>query len=264
MAEPKAKMDILGDLDRGIRNTSRIKQICIHTTENSTGTPAENIVNYQIRSRSGSYNIIVDNTRGGFSVRNNSDNYGAWSTGSDKDNDMLNLSFATYSANTREQWLAANGMLEEGARLCAGWAKEYGIPVKLISDDELRANVKGFTSHRQITRALRTSDHTDPGNNFPWDVFFEKVNKHLSGNKPAPAPAQKPAPAQNGEDKMLKDLYNIFTTNYKSLVDGSTFQTNLSTFIRLIDASAYRTEKKVDLMNEKLDHILNSLKKEGK
>lgn len=261
--QPKAKKDMLGVLDRGRRNTSRIRQICLHTTENVTGTKAENIIAYQNRTRSGSYNVMVDNTRGGYSIRHNDDDFGAWSTGGPKDNDMLNLSMVTYAGNSRAQWLAANDMLEETARICAGWCKAYGIPVRKLTHTDLRNNVKGFCHHDDVSKVFRTSDHWDVGPNFPWDVFFQKVNKHLAAlngsTKPAAPSTPPPAPNQDSDTDKMNALHRLFTTEYKSLVNGSTYKATLGYFIRLIDASLYRTERKVDQVNAKLDSIIKDL-----
>ena len=259
--QPKAKADMLGTLDRGRRNTSRIRQICLHTTENVTGTKAENIINYQNRTRSGSYNIMVDNTRGGYSIRHNDDDFGSWGTGGPKDNDLLNISMVTYAGNSRQQWLAANDMLEETARICAGWCKAYGIPVKKLSHAELRNNIKGFCHHDDISKVFKTSTHWDVGPSFPWDVFFQKVNAHLAklNGSTQPAPSTPPPAPKDSDTEKMNALHRLFTTEHKSLVAGSTYRATLGYFIRLIDAALYRTERKVDQINIKLDSIIKDL-----
>lgn len=157
----------------GPRATSGIQRIVIHTTENSTGTPAVNVANYQIRSQTGSYHYIVDSA--GKRVRCNTDDWITWSTGNNAGNVQgLNLSFTTYSANTRAQWLAQEKMLRAGATVVADWCKKYNIPAVKVTTG------RGICGHGDM-RAFGGTDHTDPGPNFPWDVFIKYVKAAMGG-----------------------------------------------------------------------------------
>lgn len=262
MAQVKAKQDALGVLDRGPRDVKNIKWVVLHTTENQPGTHAINIIRYQNKSRTGSYNIITDTY--GHSVRHNDDNYTPWSVAGTKgDYQGLHVSMAVYARFSRAQWLAQNKLLEETARICAGWADSYNIPVRRLTDAEVRAGKKGFIDHHTCSRVFGRTNHWDVGPNFPWDVFLAKVKKYQKGNKPAPKPTPKPttppAPATN-TDKMLKKLYDLFTTKHQTLVKGGKFKTTLGHYILLIDAATWRTERKVDHLNAKLDELIKEAK----
>lgn len=157
----------------GPRSTSGIQRVVIHTTENATGTPAANVANYQIRSKTGSYHYLVDAS--GKRIRCNTDGWITWSTGNNAGNVQgLNLSFTTYSANTRAQWLAQEKMLRAGATVVADWCKKHNIPAVKVTTG------RGICGHGDM-RAFGGTDHTDPGANFPWDIFLSYVKQVLSG-----------------------------------------------------------------------------------
>lgn len=157
----------------GPRSLSGIQRIVIHTTENTAGTPAENVANYQITSQSGSYHVLVDTT--GKRLRENDDSWVTWSTGNNAGNVQgVNLSFVAQAAWTRAQWLAQEKMLRAGATVVAHWSKTHNIPVTKVTTG------RGVCGHGDL-RAFGGTDHTDPGPNFPWDVFLSYVNQVLAG-----------------------------------------------------------------------------------
>ena len=157
----------------GPRSLSGIQRIVIHTTENTAGTPAENVANYQITSQSGSYHVLVDTT--GKRLRENDDSWITWSTGNNAGNVQgVNLSFVAQAAWTRAQWLAQEKMLRAGATVVAYWSKTHNIPVTKVTTG------RGVCGHGDL-RAFGGTDHTDPGPNFPWDVFLSYVNQVLAG-----------------------------------------------------------------------------------
>lgn len=172
----------------GPRSLSSIVRIVVHTTENDASSTAEAVANYQINSQTGSYHNLVDSR--GVSVRCNTQDWITWSTGNNAGNLYgLNLSFVARASWSRVQWLAQDRMLRRGARVAAAWVKDRGIPVTKVDG---RAN--GFCGHGDL-RIWGGTDHTDPGPNFPWDVFLAYVRQEVSGTStPAAAATPKPAP----------------------------------------------------------------------
>lgn len=164
------------------RSTNGLIGVCIHTTENPIGAPAEGVAGYQINTESGSYHVLVDNTTNDNinSLRENTDDWETWSAGPKGNQIALHVSFVAYSASTRGQWLAADRMLNEGADVVAYWCKRYGFPVAKINGNDLRAGKRGLFGHGDVSAAWREVDHTDPGPNFPWDVFLRKVNDRIN------------------------------------------------------------------------------------
>ena len=39
----------------------------------------------------------------------------------------------------------------------------------------MKAGRRGYTSHAEVSKAFRQTDHTDPGVNFPWDVLAAEI-----------------------------------------------------------------------------------------
>ncbi len=78
---------------------------------------------------------------------------------------------------TRAQWLdpASDATLTNAARQMARDAKRYGLPVRRLTVAEMRAGLKGFCGHVDVTNAYGLGDHTDPGPDFPWDVLLSRT-----------------------------------------------------------------------------------------
>ncbi|MBC3186279.1 N-acetylmuramoyl-L-alanine amidase [Corynebacterium sp. zg-331] len=164
----------------GPRPVGALRGVCIHTTENDPGTPASAVADYQIRSQSGSYHMLVDSA--GTRLRENTDDWITWSSGNQGNNLLLHISFVFRAHYSRAQWLAQEKMLRAGAEVVAYWCSRYDWPVKQVGVGGL----PGITTH-DATRAWGGTDHTDPGPNFPWDVFLGYV-REAQGPKHAAAP----------------------------------------------------------------------------
>lgn len=64
------------------------------------------------------------------------------------------------------------------AALVFGLLRFFGVPIEVrrLTPAEIRAGKAGFCGHNDVTAAFGTrGGHTDPGPNFPWDVFLGKV-----------------------------------------------------------------------------------------
>lgn len=99
----------------------------------------------------------------------------AWTVGNRPGNDEgINWELAGFGSQTREQWLDAFGkaMFALITPIIQRDAARYNIPLRQLSDDEIRAGAAGVTSHWQLGRIYGGTDHTDPGPNFPWDYFM--------------------------------------------------------------------------------------------
>jgi hypothetical protein len=62
--------------------------------------------------------------------------------------------------------------VELAARLAGERAQALGIPLRRLSSDELKAGASGICGHINVNEAFHKTDHTDPGNDFPWDRFL--------------------------------------------------------------------------------------------
>ncbi len=81
---------------------------------------------------------------------------------------------------TRRDWLAHRLMIRRAAVLCAEVAAARGYKVlsstDKLSKGQLRARASGVTQHADLTDTFGGS-HQDLGDGFPWDVFWQELNK---------------------------------------------------------------------------------------
>jgi len=90
------------------------------------------------------------------------------------------------AAWTHEQWMAkAEGTLKRCAFLIAKThirleAANVHVPIRRLSDSEIRAHKHGVTTHRQLTRALGIGTHTDPGSGYPLDWVLDKARGYAA------------------------------------------------------------------------------------
>lgn len=171
------------------------KWVILHTMETAEhGSIAENIgagwfTNPAARA---SAHYCVDNNSVVQCV--NEGDY-AWASARTGNSNSVQIEMAGRASQTRAQWLDdySRAMLERTAALVAEVCTRQGIPVLVLSDEQVARGESGITTHAAISRVFRETDHTDPGPNFPWDYFMERVRAHVSGtggsvSEPAPAP----------------------------------------------------------------------------
>lgn len=85
---------------------------------------------------------------------------------------------------TRAQWLAkAKPTLKRTAwllsRLHDRLARQHVIvPLRTLTDEEVRRKKHGVVTHRQLTRALGVGSHTDPGTGYPLDWVLRKAREY--------------------------------------------------------------------------------------
>jgi hypothetical protein len=95
----------------------------------------------------------------------------------------LGFEHAGYSAQRSREWSDrySRAMLDRSARLAAAKCRQYGIPAVWLFPVDLLAGRRGITSHWNVSRAYRRSDHTDPGPSFPVDRYILLVHRVLRG-----------------------------------------------------------------------------------
>lgn len=188
------------------------KVIIVHTTENTPGTPSRNILDYQVRSRSGSYHRLVDST--GKITLANTDDWQTWSTGNKGNDIALHVSCVAQAKMTREQWLAQPNMLEGVARVIAHWSRKYSIPLVKLSRAELGAGKHGVAGHLEA-QVWGNTTHWDPGYHFPYDVVLKRAAEINAPTKGPDAPlVEVPKPENLGggntveNDGLIQSLVN--------------------------------------------------------
>lgn len=155
--------------------------IVVHDMEeNEAGNIAENVAQYfhtGAGGRSVSSHYTADNNS---IVQCVPLSASAWTVGNRPGNDEgINWEFAGFKTQTREQWLDPFGiaMFTLAAPIIRADAARYGIPLRTLTDDEVRAGAAGVSSHWQLGRVYGGTDHDDPGPNFPWDWFITLLNQ---------------------------------------------------------------------------------------
>ncbi|MGH3882101.1 MAG: N-acetylmuramoyl-L-alanine amidase [Pseudonocardiaceae bacterium] len=160
------------------RGGTGIRLVVIHTNEGDNPADvfpdrtAENLAAYLDRpSTQASYHKICDDDS---TVRYLPDSVASWSIRSGNSR-ALNLCLTGWARWTRGQWLDHAGMLRRAAGEVAAWCDRYEIPVRKLTPTQVAADHLGIIGHWDWTLGKRDGTHTDPGPNFPWDVFIELV-----------------------------------------------------------------------------------------
>lgn len=153
------------------------------------------------------------------------------------------------SAQTRAQWLdaASEATLRQAAKQVARECKMFGIPARRLTVSETRRawteypdGPRGIVGHVDCTKAFPEDlgDHTDPGKDFPWDVFLDMVRDEMT-----PAPPQEDTMAISDDDatKIARAVLNAKLGRSEETV-GQDLQDD--------DAPA------IEVLNGKLDRVL--------
>lgn len=127
-------------------------------------------------------------------------------------------------------------MLQRAAVLIRQVAKRWDVPLRRLTVAEVRAGKRGICGHVDVSKAFRQSDHTDPGDAFPWERLMflvcsedEPIKIVLKDGVPqwpgrllrypnAPDGLQR-APMTIGED-VLQWQTRMRELGYKLTVDG--------------------------------------------
>lgn len=93
----------------------------------------------------------------------------------------IGIEHAGYARYTERDWRSEyeEKMLLNSADLCAALCDAYKIPIQLVDEAGLLAGSRGITTHAYVSRAFKKSDHTDPGPNFPLNLYLELVRDAL-------------------------------------------------------------------------------------
>lgn len=181
-----------------------VRLIVVHDMEApENATTAESVAGYFARSdsRKASAHLCVDSNS---VVRCVHDRDTAWAAAS-ANADGLHVEHAGYARQTQAEWLDNYGrqMLERSARAVALWCGAYDIPAVKLSGADLKAGKRGICGHADVSDAYPSTGHTDPGPNFPWDYYLERVRAHL----PKPVAAQSAAAPTLAKDPSMIVVY---------------------------------------------------------
>jgi N-acetyl-anhydromuramyl-L-alanine amidase AmpD len=113
----------------------------------------------------------------------------------------IGLEHAGYARQSTAEWQDEFSlkMLHISAKLTAELCVKYKIPAVWLSSADLLAGKRGITSHVNVNGAFHKSSHTDPGVNFPKDLYIKLVWEALAAmnavkNPPTPTPPKQLKP----------------------------------------------------------------------
>lgn len=187
VTQSASTITMLSNNDSGPRDIRSIKWLVIHTFESprESGVAALRArVAWQEADASGSYHKLY--AADGTSCRTNDIDYISWSAMPTGNRYGVHYSTLAYASDSRATWLAYGAQLHAMAKDVAYEARLLGIPLIKIDGGQVRAGARGICGHGDISVAFRESDHTDPGRNFPWDVFMQLVRQYagVAGGAP--------------------------------------------------------------------------------
>lgn len=87
----------------------------------------------------------------------------------------LNLCLTGWAHWSRAEWLTHDPMLRRAAIEVAGWCHAHNIPPSKLAPVQVGANQRGCCGHGDWTIGKGDGTHTDPGPEFPWDLFLSYV-----------------------------------------------------------------------------------------
>lgn len=167
------------------RSSTDVDLWLIHTQEGGGGDDAARDLKDFLKSTTGgpnpvSYHYTISQASdGGVTVYDVVDtDLASWSVGNSNDR-AINLCFAGSSSSwTRSQWLRQSKAIDVAAYLAVQDCIKYGIAPNVIAPP-YNSDPPGISDHRYCTQHLRDgNNHTDVGDNFPWDVFAAAVAKY--------------------------------------------------------------------------------------
>lgn len=103
----------------------------------------------------------------------------AWHCGATGNRLTEGVELCGQASQTRAQWFDAMSfpMLCLAARLIAWRCELYSIPVRFADAAMLRAGLPGITTHAEVSKAWRESNHTDPGPDFPMEDLLRAIRR---------------------------------------------------------------------------------------
>lgn len=175
---------------QGVVRSGLLRQVVIHTMEApEKSTTAESVARYfQTITRPASTHVNVDNDSIVQSVPAGRVAFAAPGA----NHDGFQIEIAGYARQSRAEWL------DPYSDKVLGWTAlataeviafsrlfKVDIPVRhLTVAQEKDGESLGIAGHWDVTQAFRKSTHTDPGKEFPWDVFLGKVEWWLGFDLP--------------------------------------------------------------------------------
>lgn len=195
-----------------------VQLIVIHTTEGSAHAgSAEDGAEYDVRRTDGtSAHYYVDSDSIVQCVQTSNIAHTAMPQGNRRG---IHYELCGKAGWTADVWAGeyAIAMLRRAAKQAARDARKWGIPIRHATIGQMRVGEKGFCGHDDVRLAWNQTTHTDPGKNFPWQLFIAMVSKAYE-EMYAPKPAEDDMPtAAQVVDEIEKRLADPESALYKRM-----------------------------------------------
>jgi hypothetical protein len=111
------------------------------------------------------------------------DNRIAWHVGPGGNSFTRGSEHCAYVRYTTAEWLSADGqeMLDRSARYNAAAAHRDGVLPRWLTLTQLARKEPGFCTHNDIRLVFGGTTHSDPGPNFPYDWYMQRVQFYYDG-----------------------------------------------------------------------------------
>jgi hypothetical protein len=170
---------------------------------------------------------------------------------------------AGYAAFTRAEWTTDAGiaMLKASAKATAKVAKALGIPARWLSVAQVADNEPGFCTHNDMRLARGGTTHTDPGPNFPYDLYMQYVVAEMSGgttDSPNPSDDDLEAWMASNEDAVRAIIRDELRTALKN--DYGQISTRAAAKVRDMKKGTGSLWQHADAQGSKLQKLLDYFK----
>jgi N-acetyl-anhydromuramyl-L-alanine amidase AmpD len=196
---PLAAAYIQGDLDHTSGSQSSVTRIVMHCTVSPTqaGGARANARYFQSPGAGGLAHYVVDPTE---TIQCAPESTVVWAA--PPNDGSIHIELTDPQVGDPARWDDADhqAMLARAVDLARDIAARWQVPLVFVDTTGLLAGIQGVTGHVHVAQAWHQSDHTDPGDAFPWPTFTAA----LSGTAPTPT-----APPE--DDDMLSSYRNTDT-----------------------------------------------------
>jgi hypothetical protein len=219
------------------RGPGDIERIIVHTAEiGETRKSAESIANFFKNipasappSQRVSAHYTVDNDSVVQCVKDQDIAYHAMG-----DNEQsLGYELSGFAGQSFAQWRDdySRKVIDKAAVQMAADCKAYSIPVRWLTNAQLKARERGFATHKQVSDLFGQGIRSDPGAQFPDDLLLRRIQFHMGelsrvvyyisdeANTKALATS---APVNVNDAKARRKRIDDFTSNQVALLDKET------------------------------------------
>lgn len=96
-------------------------------------------------------------------------------------NNGIGIEHAGYAKQSGSDWsdTFSSSMLQLSSKLAARLCWLYAIPVEFVDANGLLRGERGVTTHAEVSKAFKKSNHWDPGPNFPMQNYLSSIRTRL-------------------------------------------------------------------------------------